>query len=130
MKLSIDSINELGSSVGTPIRKTVEWKLVTVDDDGEVKSVEDVTTEVYIRQPSCLSAFKDLAAISASGDAPEERASFTAERIASYVCDKDGAQIFTPEDISGSERLPKGMPFNLMSAIGMAINEVTQLGND
>jgi len=84
MKLTLESLREIGAFTGGPVRRDVEW----------IQNGEKVSAEVYIRPMSYHTAVKDIATAGGGGD-------ILAQRIASCVCHEDGSPAFRVSDITG-----------------------------
>lgn len=83
MKLSIDSLKEVGAFTGAPVEKEIAWK------QGE----EEFTATVYVRRMSYNSAIEDMKALAKKTEA-------AAGRIASCICDESGKPVFTADDVA------------------------------
>lgn len=83
MKLTLDSLKEVGAFTGAPVEKEITWK----------QGDDELTAVVYVRRLSYNSALEDLKALSKKTEA-------AAGRIASCICDEFGKPVFTTEDIS------------------------------
>lgn len=126
MKLSLDTLSQVGAFTGGPVRRNVEWT-----QDGE-----KVSAEVYIRPMSYQTAVEDIKTASVGGD-------IIAKRIAGCVCREDGSPVFlSVSDITGIGEdgspimievdgvvQPRG-PINksLTDALIMLVGEVSGLG--
>lgn len=83
MKLSLDSLKEVGAFTGAPVERDITWK----------QGDQTITATVYVRPLSYLSAVSELRALGGKEDA-------VAGRIAASICDEHGKPVFTPEDIT------------------------------
>ncbi|WP_288659539.1 MULTISPECIES: phage tail assembly chaperone family protein, TAC [Pseudomonas] len=112
MNLSIQSLKEMGAFTGRPVEKEITWK----------QGDKELTATVYVRPLSYKSTVSDLHALRGKTDG-------TAGRIAACICDADGKDVFTPEDITGDADPERGpLDGNLTMALLAAIHEVTQAG--
>lgn len=112
MELTRDSLQTLGAFVGAPVRKEITW------DNGE----EEITSVVYIKRMSYAQAM-------AEGTALREQKDLNLVRIASCVCDKDGQQIFTVEDLTGEADPQRGpLSAELCMVLLKAVMDVNGLG--
>lgn len=112
MDLNLDSLKEIGSFTGAPVKKEITWK----------QGDKDFTASVYVRFLSYHSAKNDVLSISGKSDR-------LAGRIAACICDADGKPVFTPEDITGEADPSRGaLDGNLTMALLAAIGEVNGLG--
>lgn len=112
MRLSIDSLKELGAFTGAPVEREITWK----QGDRELKAT------VYVRPLSYSSAVSDLQALSGKVDG-------VAGRIAASICDEHGKPVFTPGDITGEADPERGaLDGNLTVALLGVIAEVNNLG--
>lgn len=112
MKLSIESLKEVGAFTGAPVERAVTWK------QGE----QELTATVFVRPLSYKSAVSDLQALSGKVDGP-------AGRIAASICDAQGNPVFTPGDITGEADPERGaLDGNLTVALLVVIAEVNNLG--
>lgn len=84
MKLTLESLREVGAFTGGPVRRDVEW----------IQNGEKVSAEVYIRPMSYQTAVRDIATVNGGGDV-------IAQRIAGCVCHEDGSPVFLVSDITG-----------------------------
>lgn len=108
MMLSIDSLKKSGSFAGQPVRKEITWHV----DGKEVKN------EVYVRRASYTTVTQEWKGAYESKDA-------VAGRIAGYICDAEGNQIFTVSDVLGKAEEGRGeLCAELTIALFVAINEV------
>lgn len=112
MKLSIESLSEVGAFTGAPVEREVTWK-----QDGK-----EITATVYVRRLSYHTAVSDL-------KATRDKKDMAAARIASCICDENGDQLFTAEDVTGDADPDRG-PFNgnLTLALLAVIGEVNSVG--
>lgn len=85
MQISVESLREVGAFAGQPVKKTIEW--TQIDDDGNEQQFSAFT---YIRRDSCASFERQARSLS-------EGRETVATRIASSVCDENGALVFTYE---------------------------------
>ena len=83
MELSINSLQGAGAFTGTPVEKEIRW-----EQDGET-----LTATTYVRKLSYKSAVSDVRQFGGE---------VIAGRISSCICDKNGNQVFTVEDITGN----------------------------
>lgn len=114
MLLSIESLKEVGAFTGAPVEKEITWK----HGDKEYKAT------VYVRPFGYRTAISDLQAINGKIDG-------TAGKIAASICDSEGKQVFTPEDITGDADAQRGaLDGNLTVALLQVIAEVNNLGKD
>lgn len=112
MQLTLDSLKEVGAFTGAPVEREISWK------QGE----KELTATVYVRPLSYRSAVSDIASITQKGDA-------IAGRIATCICDENGAAVFTPGDITGDSDPERGpLDGNLTMALLAVIGEVTNAG--
>ena len=112
VKLTVDSLKELGAFAGAPVEKEIEW------NQGD----EKFTAKTFIRKLSYRSAVADLTASARSGD-------MVAGRIAACICDEAGKPVFEVGDITGEKDPVRGpMDHNLTIALLNAIAEVNSLG--
>lgn len=112
MKLSIDSLTEMGAFSGAPVEKEIKWK----------QGGDEYTGTVYVRPLSYRTAMSDIASMQAKRDA-------AAGRIAACICDEEGTPIFTVDDITGEADPQRGpLDHNLTMALLGAISEVNNLG--
>ena len=112
MKLTLDSLKELGAFTGAPVEKEITWK----------KGGEEFTATVFVRPLSYASAVSDVKAIASNGDG-------VAGRIAASICDEHGKPVFTAEDITGEADPERGaLDSALTIALLTAIGEVNSLG--
>lgn len=108
MELTIAALKSAGAFCAAPIKKDVTWHV-----DGEPK-----TATVYIRQES-------FGTITQRWEQQDQGADLTAARIASSICDKDGAAVFTVADIVGDPSTGHGpltaeLTIALLAAISAA----------
>jgi|SRR5688572_5671591 len=125
MKLTLESLREVGAFTGGPVRRDVEW----------VQNGKTLKAEVYIRPMSYHTAVKDIITANGGGD-------ILAQRIAGCVCHEDGSPAFRVSDITGigadgkpimieeNGELKERGPFNksLSDALIMLVGEVSGLG--
>jgi len=112
MKLTLDSLAEIGAFTGAPVEKEISWRI------GDAEH----TATVYVRPLSYHSAIADLRSISTNQDA-------VASRIASSIVDEEGKPVFTAEDITGDADPERGpMHGNIVMALLTVIGEVNGLG--
>lgn len=84
MKLTLESLREVGAFTGGPVRRDVEW----------IQNGEKVSAEVYVRPMSYQTAVRDITTVKGGGD-------IIAQRIAGCVCHEDGSPVFLVSDITG-----------------------------
>jgi len=89
MELSINSLQGAGAFTGAPVEKEIKW-----EQDGET-----LTATAYVRKLSYKSAVSDVRQFGGE---------VIAGRIASCICDKNGNQVFSVEDITGNVVDEKG----------------------
>jgi hypothetical protein len=112
MKLTMDSLKEVGAFTGRPVEREITWKI------GDVEH----TATVYVRPLSYQSAVQDLRAITGKADG-------VAGRIASSICDEEGNPVFTIADITGDADPDRGaIDGNLTMALLTVIGEVNGAG--
>jgi len=112
MKLTIDNLKGMGAFTGRPVEKEIEWT------QGE----DTFKATVFVRPLGYQTATSDIMAIGGKIDG-------IAGRIAASICDEDGKQIFTPEDITGEADPERGsLDGGLTIALLLAIQEVNDLG--
>lgn len=112
MKLTMDSLIQVGAFTGRPVEREITWKI------GDVEH----TATVYVRPLSYQSAVQDLRAITGKSDG-------VAGRIASSICDEEGNPVFTVADITGDADPERGaIDGNLTMALLTVIGEVNGAG--
>lgn len=112
MELSIDSLKGMGAFTSAPVEKEIRW----------VRGDDEFTATVFVRPLSYRSAVSDIAAHANNGDA-------VAGRIASCICDKDGAPVFSAADITGEADPERGpLDHSLTMALLSVIGEVSGMG--
>lgn len=124
MKLTIDSLKQIGSFTGRPVVKEISWR------QGEDK----LTATVFVRPLGYQSAVSDVLAAAGHQDS-------IAGRIAAAICNEEGQPVFTAVDIThgplDKEELTKdpnstrrlgALDGNLTVALLTAIHEVNNLG--
>ena len=111
MELSIESLKKSKAFTSRPVEKVIKW-----EHEGEVHKF---TT--YVRPLSYQTAVGDITA--RNGIDP------LAARIASSICDKDGAPVFTVGDLTGQNDPERGAIDPLLTQLLLvAISEVQNLG--
>lgn len=124
MKLTIDSLKQIGSFTGRPVEKEITWR------QGE----DQLTATVFVRPLGYQSAVSDVLAAAGHQDS-------IAGRIAAAICNEEGQPIFTAMDIThgpldkaelakdpNSTRRLGALDGNLTVALLTAIHEVNNLG--
>lgn len=112
MKLTIESLSQVGAFTGRPVEREITWKI------GDTEH----TATVYVRPLSYQSAVQDLRAITGKTDG-------VAGRIASSICDEEGKPVFTVADITGDADPDRGaIDGNLTMALLTVIGEVNGAG--
>jgi len=112
MKLNITTLQQAGSFTGRPVEKEVTWR------QGE----DSLTATVFVRPLGYRSAVSDVLASAGKQDG-------VAGRIASCICDEDGAPVFTVADITGDADPSRGaLDGNLTMALMAVIQEVSNMG--
>lgn len=112
MKLSIDSLKEMGAFSGAPVEKEVRWK----------QGDDELSATVFVRPLSYRSAVADIDSHRAGTEA-------AAGRIAACICDEEGNPVFTVADITGEADPALGpLSHNLTMALLAVIGEVNSLG--
>lgn len=112
MKLTLNSLKQAGSFTGRPVEKEITWK------QGE----EEITATVYVRPMGYHDAVSNV--LSAAG-----KIDGVAGRIASSICDENGAPVFTVADITGHADPERGaLDGALTVALLIAIQQVNDLG--
>lgn len=112
MKLTIESLAQVGAFTGRPVEREITWKI------GDAEH----TATVYVRPLSYQSAVQDLRSISGKSDG-------VAGRIASSICDEEGNPVFTVADITGDADPDRGaIDGNLTMALLTVIGEVNGAG--
>jgi hypothetical protein len=128
MKLTIDTLKQVGAFRGTPVEREITWMQVSYEEDenGEeipgTREEKELTATVYVRPLSYSSVVSDLRALTGKVDG-------VAGRIAASICDEEGKRVFTPEDITGEADSERGeLDGNLTVALLAVIGEVNSLG--
>ena len=112
MQLSIESLKAAGSFTGRPVKKDVTWN----------QNGKEITATVFVRPLGYRSAVSDVLATAGKQDG-------VAGRIASCICDENGAPVFTVGDITGDADPDRGaLDGNLSMALMAIIQEVTNMG--
>ncbi len=112
MKLTLDSLKQVGAFTGRPIEKEITWK------QGE----EELTATVFIRPAGYHAATQGIQASAGKIDG-------VAGYIAAAVCDEAGNPVFTAKDITGEADPERGaLDGALTVALLVAIQEVNELG--
>jgi len=112
VKLTLESLSEMGAFTGAPVERDITWK------QGDV----DLTATVYVRRLSYRSVRSDI-------DASNSKADVLAARIAASICDETGEPVFTTEDITGDAEPDRGpLDGNLTVALLNVIGEVNGMG--
>jgi hypothetical protein len=112
MQLSIQSLKDAGAFTGRPVQKDITWK----------QGDKEITASVFVRPLGYRSAVSDVLATAGRQDG-------VAGRIASCICDKSGAPVFTVDDITGDADPERGaLDGNLTMALMAVIQEVTNMG--
>lgn len=112
MKLTLESLKNVGAFTGRPVEKEISWK----QGDNEFKAT------VFIRPLGYHTATSDVLAHVGKVDG-------VAGRIAASVCDESGHPVFTPQDITGEADPERGaLDGALTIALLVAIQEVNDLG--
>lgn len=83
MKLTLDSLKEVGAFTGAPVEKEITWK----------QGDDEFTATVYVRRMSYNSAIEDMKALASKTEV-------AAGRIASCICDENGKAVFTADDVA------------------------------
>lgn len=86
-QLTLKSLTESGSFAGPPVKREIEW----VNPEGE-----KFTADIWVRMASYHT-------ITHTWKAAEGSQEHLAARIATMVCDEEGAPVFTLQDIIGTE---------------------------
>lgn len=112
MKLSIQSLTEVGAFTGAPVEKQIKWK----------QGAKEFEATVFVKPLSYSAAVSDLKALAGKADG-------VAGRIAASICDEKGTPVFAPEDITGEADPARGaLDGNLTMALLVAIAEVNNMG--
>lgn len=112
MQLSIQSLQAAGAFTGRPVQKDITWK----------QGDKEITATVFVRPLGYRSAVSDVLATAGKQDG-------VAGRIASCICDENGAPVFTVDDITGDADPERGaLDGNLTMALMAVIMEVTNMG--
>lgn len=85
MKLSVDTLTEIGAFAGKPVPRSIAWS--QQDEAGEW---QEFTADTYVRRASCATLENETRAITSGLET-------MATRIASEICDENGAPVFTYE---------------------------------
>lgn len=118
MKLTLDSLKNVGAFTGRPVEKEITWKQVNVETKEEV----EYTATVFVRPLGYHIATSDILAYGGKIDG-------VAGRIAASICDEDGKPVFTAADITGEADPERGaLDGQLTVALLVAIQEVNNLG--
>lgn len=113
MKLNLQTLAEHGGTAGKPVEKQI-----TVHD----AQGQEVTFTVYVRPMSFRTALSDI-------DRYGNKADAVAGRIASSICDENGQDVFTPEDVTGeSDRVQGPLTHEMTMALLNVIGEVNGMG--
>lgn len=112
MKLTLDTLKQSGAFTGRPVEKEITWK----------QGDQEITATVYVRPMGYHDAVSNV--LSAVG-----KIDGVAGRIASSICDENGAPIFTVADITGQADPERGaLDGALTVALLIAIQQVNDLG--
>ncbi|MBL5825428.1 phage tail assembly chaperone family protein, TAC [Serratia fonticola] len=118
MKLTLDSLKDVGAFTGRPVEKEITWKQVNVETKEEV----EYTATVFVRPMGYHIATSEILAYGGKVDG-------VAGRIAASICDEDGKPVFTAADITGEADPERGaLDGQLTVALLVAIQEVNNLG--
>lgn len=118
MKLTLDSLKNVGAFTGRPVEKEITWKQVNVETKEEV----EYTATVFVRPMGYHIATSEILAYGGKVDG-------VAGRIAASICDEDGKPVFTAADITGEADPERGaLDGQLTVALLVAIQEVNNLG--
>ncbi|MFV8873650.1 phage tail assembly chaperone family protein, TAC [Serratia fonticola] len=118
MKLTLDSLKDVGAFTGRPVEKEITWKQVSVETKEEV----EYTATVFVRPMGYHIATSEILAYGGKVDG-------VAGRIAASICDEDGKPVFTAADITGEADPERGaLDGQLTVALLVAIQEVNNLG--
>lgn len=113
MKLTLDYLKKEEAFTGRPVEKEIIWK----DKNG---NEHKATT--YVRPMGYHTATSEVLAITGKIDG-------VAGRIAASICDENGQQVFTIEDITGVADPERGaLDGSLTVALLVAIQEVNSMG--
>lgn len=113
MKLTLNSLKQTGAFTGRPVEKEINWKA----QDGT-----ECTATTYIRPMGYHAATSQVLALTGKVDG-------VAGRIAASICDENGKQVFTVDDITGEADPERGaLDGGLTVALLVAIQEVNNLG--
>ena len=85
MKLTLDTIQQVGGFTGGPVKREVTW----------TAQGEEVSADVWIRPMSYHTAVKDAQAMQNGED-------MLAHRLVQCVCNEDGSPLFRLEDVTGT----------------------------
>lgn len=85
MELTVDALKQLGGFVTAPVEREVVWS--QRDESGEL---QEYTATTYVRRASCATFESEIRAF-------HDKREMVATRIASSICDKHGAAVFTYE---------------------------------
>lgn len=113
MDLNIASLKAAGAFIAAPLKKEVTWHA-----DGKPQ-----TATVYVLQESFIS-------LTQRWDAQDRGGDLAAQRIASCITDKNGAPVFTVDDVVGGPETGHGplcaeLAIVLLAAIG-EVNKVPE----
>jgi hypothetical protein len=112
MKLTLESLKDIGAFTGSPVEREITWK------EGEAEH----TATVYVRPLSYKSAVSDITSVSSNGDP-------VAGRIAASIFDENGEAVFTVGDITGDADPDRGpLSGSLTMALLAVIGEVNGMG--
>ncbi len=91
MELSIETLQATGGFVGAPVKREITWH-----SDGKTH-----TATVYVRKDS-------FQAITERWEQQQQGADWTANRIASAICTKEGKPVFTAVQVQGGKEVGHG----------------------
>ena len=112
MKLTLESLKNVGAFTGRPVEKEINWK----------QGDKEFTATVFVRPMGYQTATNDVMAMGGKIDG-------VAGRIAASICDEDGKPVFTVADITGDADPERGsLDGALTIALLVAIREVNDLG--
>lgn len=113
MKLTLGTLKESGAFTGRPVEKEINWK----GKDGK-----EYKATTYVRPMGYHTATSDVLSITGKIDG-------VAGRIAASICDENGQQVFTVDDITGVADPDRGaLDGDLTVALLVAIQEVNNMG--